>query len=373
MIKKVIKKCVGILELLPKKYIIFESKPDFSDNTWAVFEYIRKSPLFKKYKLIWITQKEEKQSGIKNVCLQNRALYYYYNIRSKAIVFCNQPISKKSKNQISFYLCHGSKSKKTRGKYEAPKDLDYILVQADVFKESVKYEYNLSEKTQMVTLGYPRNDDLLAENKIDFKSILNADYKKMIVWYPTFRQHKNGNAVSKITLPIIYDEKSAEKLNESAKDKGVLIVLKPHFAQDTSYIKDNNYSNIKIINDVFLKENNIRSYQLIAASDALLTDYSSIYYDYLLKDKPIGLVWEDYEEYKKNQGFALDPDMIYSGGEKIYNVQDFCDFVERVANEQDVLKEQRNEIKKLTNVYFDANSSARVAKFIFEKISENKR
>ena len=151
----------------------------------------------------------------------------------------------------------------------------------------------------------------------------------------------------------------------------MLIVLKPHFAQDVGYIKAEEYSNIKIINDDFLKEHQIRSYQMLRLSDALLTDYSSVYYDYLLRDKPIGLVWEDYDEYKQNQGFAMNPDVIYSGGEKIFNVEDFCAFICRIANGEDVLCAERDKIKHLTNVYTDANSSERVAKFILEKITES--
>ena len=149
------------------------------------------------------------------------------------------------------------------------------------------------------------------------------------------------------------------------------MALKPHFAQDVSYIKNQELSNIVIINDEFLNENNIRSYQLLSVCDSLLTDYSSVYYDYLLCDKPIGLVWEDYEEYKKGQGFALDPDVVYSGGEKIFNVEDFCAYLERIANGEDILKEERTKIKNLSNVYQDANSSKRVSEFIIDLIESN--
>ena len=106
-------------------------------------------------------------------------------------------------------------------------------------------------------------------------------------------------------------------------------------------------------------------------SDSLLTDYSSVYYDYLLCDKPIGLVWEDYDEYKAGQGFALDPDIVYSGGEKIFNVEDFCAYLERIAKGEDILKEERTKIKNLSNMYQDANSSKRVAEFIVDLIESN--
>ncbi len=350
--------------MLPKKYILLESKPDYSDNTYAVYSYIKKNGLLAKYKMVWMD---------KVFCNSKfyKLKYLYYKLSSKAIIFCNTMYSKASPNQVSFYLCHGSKSKNTRGTYEAPKDLDYILVQADVFKEAVVYGYNLSSNTKMVTLGYPRNDDLLLKNNIDKNKLFEKEFKKLIVWYPTFRQRMNvkDNFTDK-SLPIIHNEKSARKINDYAKENNILIVIKPHFVQDVSYIKDNNLSNIIIIDDEFFKSKNIRSYQLLSLSDALLTDYSSVYYDYLLTDKPIGLVWEDYELYKKSKGFAMDPDMIYSGGEKIYDVNDFCEFLNRVSLGVDVLKNQRNRIKDLTNVYQDANSSKRVCEFIVDVLEK---
>ena len=368
-IKKIVYK---LIDILPKSYIAFESAPDFADNSFSVYQYMKNDPLFNKYKLIWICYGNSKHKlGYR--CVNARSIWAkYYRRRSIALVFSNRTYTKCTSQQKSFFLCHGSKSKKTRGRYGAPADLDYILVQAPIFHDALKYEYSLSDRTQLVTLGYPRNDDLLADTSVDFRSSIQCDYDKLIVWYPTFRQHAGGALnVSSITLPIMHNHHDAEQINECAKQHRVLIVLKPHFAQDVGYIKAEEYSNIKIINDDFLKEHQIRSYQMLRLSDALLTDYSSVYYDYLLRDTPIGLVWEDYDEYKQNQGFAMNPDEIYSGGEKIYNVDDFCAFICRIANGEDVLRAEREKIKHLTNVYTDANSSERVAKFILEKITES--
>ena len=44
-----------------------------------------------------------------------------------------------------------------------------------------------------------------------------------------------------------------------------------------------------MINDSFFIDNDITSYELLAACDSMITDYSSVYFDYTLCDKPIGL------------------------------------------------------------------------------------
>lgn len=366
------------LGLLPKKYIILESEPDYCDNTFSLYNYIKNNKLDTRYKLIWIVDNKRKVNNsiktfVKGSSFISKLQYIYYNIRSPLIIYCNKRIPKFYNGQKTFFLSHGSAVKNVTGKYDMPPDLDYCLVQSKYLEQPLKLAISLTDHTKLVTLGFPRNDDLLLENSFDKKDLFNVDFDKMVVWYPTFRQHKNVKTrnVSSITLPIIYSKEEAKKISEYAKQHNILIVLKPHFIQDTSYIEDLNLSNIIIINDDFLKEKNIRSYQLLNLSDALITDYSSVYYDYLLTDKPIGLTWDDYNEYSQNELFAVDMNVMFAGGEKIYNSDDFCVFLKNLSEGNDTLKEKRNKIKDLTNEYQDTNSSKRVADFIVNTLLKN--
>ena len=143
--------------------------------------------------------------------------------------------------------------------------------------------------------------------------------------------------------------------------------MKPHFAQDISYITNLNLSNILFINDAFFTKNQISSYEFVGNCDALITDYSSIYYDFMLCDKPIALVWEDIEEYKQNPGFAIGVEKYLDGGEQVYSLDELNLFVKHVAEGKDVLKEQRNAICAMTNHSTDGKNSARVVDFIIEK------
>ena len=365
----------SLFKILPAKYILFESYPDYCDNTGAVYEYMVKHKMNKKYTPVWVlSEKTNVRNGIKSVVSDgttiNKIKFIYYSSRSKVIVFCNKNINKIHNKQKTFFLSHGSALKNVSGKYDMPSDLDYCLVQSKYLEQPLKLAVSLTEYTKMITLGFPRNDDLLLDNTFNKNDMFDVDFEKMVVWYPTFRQHKSSLArkSSSITLPIIDNESSAKRINEFAKDNKILIVLKPHFAQDTSYIKDLHLSNIVIINDEFLMEKGIRSYQLLNLSDALITDYSSVYYDYLLTDKPIGLTWDDYDEYSQKEPFAVDADVIFAGGEKIYNSDDFCAFLKNLAEGNDVLKTERNKVKDLTNEYQDANSAKRVSEFIINTL-----
>ena len=156
-------------------------------------------------------------------------------------------------------------------------------------------------------------------------------------------------------------------LNEIAKQKNILIVIKPHFAQDTSYLNLKELSNIVFIDDDFFADNNITSYEFISSCDALITDYSSVYFDYLLSDRPVAAVWEDIEDYRKNPGFAIDVDCYMKAAHKIYAVPDFEDFISQVANGEDRYRKERLEINKLVNYSNDGNNAKRVVDFIVEK------
>ena len=372
-IKQIVKR---IILKLPKKYILMESKPDYADNTMAVYNYIMENKLNKKFNPVWIVDDEKNRNKkIKTLILNrnknNTLKWRYYFLRCAAMIYCNAQIQKTQENQKSIFLTHGSMVKDTVGTYKLPHDLDYILIQSDMFKETARRSYSLSDHTKIITLGYPRNDDLLLPNKFNREEIFGRKVNKLIVWYPTFRQNKNdGRNVSPNALPIIHDADLAKKINEKAKELDVLIVLKPHFAQNIEYIKNESLSNIIIIDDEFLKSKCIRSYQLLNLSDALLSDYSSVYQDYLLCDKPIGLIWEDFEEYKKGQGFVIDPEIAYMGGEKIYTSDDLETFIENVATGKDVLRDARRKSNEMSNFYQDANSSKRVVEFILELITK---
>ena len=228
--------------------------------------------------------------------------------------------------------------------------------------------YALSfDKSKAVPLGYPRNDALTGK-KFNLKELFSTECEKVIVWYPTFRQHKAGfSTAANHALPIIHNEEFALSLNECAKRNGVLIVLKPHFAQDLSYIKRLSMSNIKFIDDSFFEKNNISSYEFVGSTDALISDYSSIYYDYTLCDKPIAVIWEDIEEYKKNPGLIDDYEKYLAGAEKIYTLDELLGFVERVSSGIDLNREQREQIKNLVNISDDGKNTCRVVDFIIEK------
>lgn len=371
MLKKVL---MHLIIILPgKESIVFESVPNFSDSPKAVFDEFVKRGYGEKYKLVWWLHENNDSCAKPQNCvcldtytLKGHFLFWWYKLRAKCLISCNRFLETVKDDQVAVYITHGTIIKQTGSGNILPEGVDYAIVASEYIKELMAQDLE-ADINKFYGLGYPRNDALQKEKR-DLHPLFPVDYQKIVVWYPTFRQHKNGyTTASQNALPILHNAENARKLNDIANRNGVLLVVKPHFAQDISYIEDCNLSHIRFINDSFFEKHQISSYEFVGSCDALITDYSSIYYDYLLCNKPVAAIWEDIEEYRLNPGFAVDVDYYVKGAEKIYNLDDFETFIDHVASGQDVLREERAEINALVNHSTDGKNAERVVDFIIEK------
>lgn len=198
--------------------------------------------------------------------------------------------------------------------------------------------------------------------------MIPTDGRKVVIWYPTYRQHKNHstkeNYVDAISIPFIHDVTFAREINQLAAKYGILLVVKPHPVQDLSKIQALDLDNIKFIYDSFFSSHGISAYEFLAKTDALITDYSSVFFDYLLTGKPIGLAQEDYELYRDRIGFAIDMDIMRGCSTMLNTIDDFELFFRNISSGNDPLKEKREEIKQLTNQYTDGCSTKRVVDWL---------
>lgn len=375
----------AIAEHLIKPCIIFESKPEFTGNTKAVYDEMVRRGYERKYHLIWYI-KDEKCAVIKNgiisvwdpkarTKIRDKIRNYMFYYRTKCIICENSFLTSSGpnrltygKDQVSFYLSHGTPIKSVKQYYTSPEGIDYCLSAAPELNKLMSDEFSIPLE-RVFAAGFPRTDVLLKPAK-HLNQVLDTNYNKVIVWYPTYRQNTNKSInLSGSSLPLIHDEEKARQLNEMAMTNNTLIIIKPHFAQDISLIKKMELSNILFIDDDFFEEHNVTPYEFLAGSDALITDYSSVYFDYTLLDKPIAVIWEDIEEYKMFPGFAINLSDYLQGAEKIYEIKELCDFIVSVANGEDYLRKERREIRDRTNYSLDGRSSERTVDFIVEKAS----
>lgn len=367
-----------LLSSLPlRNTILFESSPDFACNTYPVFLQLRKE--LPEYKLIWYGSGDmETPEGVDDLLIHNSTLLSqrlkqkYHMYTAKAFIFSNREVGKVRPDQVHLFLCHGSKTKKTRGQYEVNEGVDYINVQSHFFDDIITYEYNC-QKEKLVYLGYPRCDSFFRVSAESVKQKLHfGPEKRYFVWLPTYRKHKNTavagmeqGTYSRMGMPLVYDTESLSKLDTFLGERNMVIFFKPHPAQDISGLVNADTKNIRIVNDKDLNAMDVPLYDLLAGSDGLITDYSSVFFDYLLADKPIATTTDDAQEWKKMTGFAFDLDaFLDEATTRVPDLEGLLTFLDA----QDDKAPGRKRIRELTNTYFDGDSAKRVAAFIREKI-----
>ena len=370
--------------------IILESYPDLTCNSYALYKYMLKQEINKEYKLTWLVNDPNKylnitEENVEFICInpktkEEKKKFYRRCNRAIALITSNRHIGTiyTSKKQLNIYLDHGSQMKSlVKGYGKQIVSCDYLLCQSEFFIEYNLKEYVINRK-QIFVAGLPRNDQLFQKHD-SLKRIIPdiGNFKKIIVWVPTFRQHMSKerndcNFLMPLGIPIIYDKISAIKINEALINENVILIIKPHPAQDMSVIKKLKLENIRFIYNEDLELENVQLNEFLAQTDAMITDYSSVYYDYLLTDKPIAITLDDYNEYRLQKGFVFDEPLDILKGDYIYDLEDFVVFIENVSKGIDNTLEERLNVKNLVHQYTDDNSSKRVYDFIMEKLHDGR-
>lgn len=375
--KELIKKVV--YPILPlRNRIVFESNPEFSCNALPVYMEMVKRGIRDKYEIYWLVEDKSKYKEDKS---GNNYLNYketgigelkkkYILATSKALIFTNRFLTKCKKNQLVINLMHGSPLKRAPG-YCENDTCDYVITESRFFNDVVSEELNVPVN-KMVSLGYPRTDVL--GGNYDSRPKLNISVQsKIIVWMPTFRKNKTSGfsygSIRALGVPLFDTLVDFEEVNDVLAHNNVQLIIKLHPAEDLSGLELHSYSNISFISDKELNEKGLTSYNLLADSDALITDYSSVYYDYLLVNKPIGLVVDNLEEFTKRIGFNYGDYKSFVKGVYIKTLSDFKAFVNDIGRGIDRNKEDRKWAINRYCQYKDFNSTKRVVDFIMEKLN----
>lgn len=240
----------------------------------------------------------------------------------------------------------------------------HVLCNSDFFKDIVKNVYGTDE-SQCVVLGYPRNDLIFEKNDLLKEFGINKVFSKIVLWMPTWRRRNagGGNSESKIDFPILNAE-NINYLNKILRKMNTLIIIKTHPIQADLEIFNEAFSNIKILRNKDFEDKDIYIYEIFNEVDALLTDYSSVFFDFLLTMKPIGFTVDDYDIYGEKRGFTVENPLELMPGEKITNITELIVFLDDLKNGRDKFYLARKKVNELANKYKDGKSTERLVEFL---------
>ena len=177
----------------------------------------------------------------------------------------------------------------------------HFIVGSSWMKEIYKTAFGAKED-KIFNIGCPRTDIffnkyILQEKRNEFfKSYPELSKKKLILYAPTFRDNDNNTSQGKMMHLDI--KKLLSKLN----DNYVLgIRLHPHLANKVNLNKYFPESYQSKVFDFSLYD---KLNTLLICSDILITDYSSIIYEYSLLEKPMIFYCYDLDKFEKSgRGF----------------------------------------------------------------------
>ena len=347
-----------------EKLIFFYSNLGFRDNVKAFYDYLLDKGYNDEYKIVVSINDFEKylENPPKNVLFVSNKKGIKHFMKSKYAFYCfgKYPI-KPAKSQIVVNLWHGTPLKKIGNLESGLEKIDYnffsfVVASSPMYKPIMAKIFGCDE-TNVEVLGNPRNDELFAED-VQTDRKIRESYDKLILWMPTYREYDEDYVVS------ILKKDQLQQLNNKLKEGNSKLIIKLHPLQVAKNF-DNQYSNISFLTQKDLNKKNINVYQLLRNTDGLITDYSSVYFDYMLLNRPIAFTVEDIEEYGKKRGFVFEDPFKYMPGAKLKTYKDMEEYIDNVIKGNDPFAMERERTNMVINSYNDGDSCKRVEKKVF--------
>ena len=207
--------------------------------------------------------------------------------------------------------------------------------------------------------GQPRTD-VMYEPDPGYK--IGIDCDRLVMWMPTFRKSAllgYSDVEDQKTLVPLFSNQELSDLNEQLRADRTGLLIKLHPSQDLTGYQGMNLSNIRLMSHEEFGRSGWDLYRLMGITDALITDYSSVFTDYMLLDRPIAFTLDDYEDYKATRGFSVDDPDALMAGHKIRNREDFLTFMADLAAGRDPWASERRRVNRMLNQYQDGQNRRR--------------
>jgi len=360
---------------LKERTIVFESflGKNYSDSPKYIYEYMKSNNY--DYKYVWIFNEPNKEIPGNPKQIKRFSLPYYYYLATSKYWVSNSRMPKsltKRKGNVYLQTWHGTPLKRLvfdmndihsanpnykKIFYEQSRRWDYLIspnqYSSDIFKSAFLFEKKLLE------VGYPRNDILYREDKAELANSLKQKLgipldKKVILYAPTWRDddfYEPGKYKFQLQLNL-------KQMKERLGDEYVVILRMHYFIAD--HIETTgaegfayNYSKYDDIAELYL------------ISDILITDYSSVFFDFANLKRPILFYTYDLEKYRDTlRGFYIDVEEEVPGP-LLKTSEDVIEAIENIEEISDQYKEKYDVFYEKFCNWDEGNASEKVVKQVF--------
>ena len=379
-----------LAKLLPKKprLVVFGASNGrlYADNSRHLYEWI----LINRPDLqpVWLTKSKSVLQGLKQqqkpVALYSSWVGIKYLAQSQVGVFTN------SLRDLAFdpfwvpdsirlvALRHGKSVKRVRfarledtlsdseieERLRESNLIDQVISTSE-FTSDIQEECLQVGRHKHVVTGYPRNDMLLdpsQEAKKNWETYLDdLRPSKVVLYGPSWRHGREP------TRFFPFTDFNPDQLIAFLQERNILLLLRPHLNDLRQYPELHafliNLSKTSVYvrlasQDVYADVN-----LLLPFVDVLISDYSALYHDFLLLDRPLMFFPYDYEEFARQNGFLYDY-FEYLPGPAIYTLEQFFAHLDCLSRGEDPYLLKRRILRDKIHYYQDAKSCQRVAELI---------
>lgn len=347
---------------------------DFKEGSKYMMMYLAENT---SLDIAWITftkivKKEVEDRGLK--CLLNRNIKGLLYTLTAEVVFTSTSFGSDvnycfpKKNRIFVYLYHGMPIKKAindQPQRQMPKgnltdrlyrkfvagfkvsDINYLTSTSDFYTPFLKSAFK-TDKVYIV--GMPRNDALFKPELLDKLNFFEKIKDKFTITYmPTHRDYGNGELP-----PFLFKDNNI--VNNYFQDNNIILLIKNHPNMINKVVEIENRSNI-----IEITKYRFDAQSVIYYTDLLITDFSSVWIDYLLLRRPIIFYLYDNYEIDDNETYF---DIRKSGvGPICENEHDLFNLITEIFNNYKKYIPS-DDIIKIHHKYMDGNSCERLYNLI---------
>lgn len=368
---------------------MFKSNPDYSDNPRALYEYMDRLGTFD---LCWIVTDAAVQSLLvaKGIAAVMEDSVESRVVRETADVLVSTSFDhalEKQPNQLFVSTWHGFPLKLI-GFYESAAsssdellelrtttDLSDVIVATSRSCQILMAGMFVSDPRKVAITGYPRVDIMLnADSRSNLFEVLPdcaEDDALLLLYMPTVRRGlKDEGDIFQDNI-FNYPDYDPTLLDQYLESKNAYLIAKLHFADNDVIEKDGFVlpQRMKLLDTKDLTNKLLTIYHILSAFDLLITDYSSIFTEYMLLDKPVVFSCPDFEKYEADRGFVVDDPTMLMPGPIVKTQAELISKLEEILVE-DNYSDCRNNLKKYFHSFVDDQSSMRLCKVITDALSQ---
>ncbi|MDF7669311.1 CDP-glycerol glycerophosphotransferase family protein [Lactobacillus sp. ESL0703] len=303
---------------------------------------------------------------------------------AKFVLTTHQPF-KVRKGQINVQFWHGIPLKRMgimanntkardnkRNQTLWRKTADIVCSSSDLYETLMSACIGVSAN-QYRQLGFPRLD-ALQHPAVSQKQLLRdlfgavADHAQVGIYMPTFRYELDDeNVIEQIKAGnfLTLADFDAPALNAALKEQHQYLIVKLHpYEMKLFNHLSSQFSNIAFLNNDYLVQNDYDLYELLGATDFLLTDFSSIYFDYLNLDKPEIFITNYLKQYEQTRGLLMGPYEEVVPGQCVNQQVELIKALGQLARGEDNYQPKRQYWRRLTNQVSAQSACERIFTFM---------